>query len=186
MNDTTFSATLKSAKLVARKDPDNPDTVIRRVQFTLAREFSPGDAEWLGTEAVHMRKLLQQRDLHRFEIEIDAYHAKAAFHGIGGNADIKQLDGVTATAGIVGSEEDEHEEINFTFESFPEAKLLTFLAMAVKERIDCELKVLQLELEPPKDAKQTPAPAKRQQELPGDETFTAKAGPEKKAGKRKR
>ena len=48
MNDTTFSAALKSAKLTARKDPDNPDTIIRRIQFTLARDFSLEQAEWLG------------------------------------------------------------------------------------------------------------------------------------------
>jgi hypothetical protein len=148
MNDTTFSATLKAAKLVARKDPDTPNTMIRRVQFQLTRDFSVEQAEWLGSEATHMRGLLQHRDLRRFELEIDGYHAKASFHGLAGNVDIPQLDGVTAVAGVVGSEEDEHEEVTFTFEAFPEAKLLTFLAMAVKERIECEFAVLQLELAP--------------------------------------
>ena len=90
-----------------------------------------------------------------------------------------------AVAGLVGSEEDEHEEINFTFEAFPEAKLLTFLAMALKETIDYEFQVLQLELDS-KGAEPVPQapPTGKQQALPGDETFTAKAGG--KGGKRAR
>ena len=176
MNDTLFSATLHSAKLVARKDPDKPDTVIRRVQFVLARDFSIEQAEWLGAEATHMRELLQHRDLHRFEIEIDGYHAKASFHGLAGNADIAQVDGVKAVAGLVGSEEDEHEEINFTFEAFPEAKLLTFLAMAVKERIDCEFEVLQLDLAPKVDEGIRAAVEDMQQSIPVGESMTISSG----------
>ena len=185
MNDTTFSAQLKAAKLTARKDPDSPDTIIRRVQFTLARDFSPADAEWIGAEAVHMRKLLQQRDLHRFEVEIDGYHAKASFHGLGGNADVAQLDGMTAVAGLVGSDEDEHEEINFTFEAFPEAKLLTFLAMAMKGQIDCELKALQLDLVvTAKNAEKPAAPPEPRQRTIAGVAATAPGRRNKRARKR--
>ena len=142
MHDTAFTAMLKTGKLTARAEETK---TIRRVQFSLVRDFTVADAEWLGTEAIQLRSALKNRTLNRFEIPIDAYHAKASFHGRGGNVDV-DVDGITATAAVVGSEENEHEEVSYLFEAFPDAKLLTFLASSLKEHIDCELKRTQVQM----------------------------------------
>jgi len=142
MYDTAFTAMLKTGKLTARAEETK---TIRRVQFSLVRDFTVADAEWLGTEAMQLRTSLQNGTLNRFEIPIDAYHAKATFHGRGGNVDI-DVDGITATAAVVGSDENEHEEVAYLFEAFPDAKLLTFLASSLKEHIDCEFKRTQTQM----------------------------------------
>jgi len=144
--DATFTATLKAASLTARKHPDRPGTTLRRVRFALAREFGPGEAEWLGENAVRMRTLLQRRDLRRVEIPIDGYHAKVVLSGISGSAET-EVEGVTATACVVGAEDQETEKVTFVFEAFPEAKLLTFLAASLKGAVACEFLVSQLALE---------------------------------------
>jgi hypothetical protein len=143
MQDSVFRAQLKSAKLTAKTVDEK---TIRRVQFALSRNFGPEDAEWMGEQAIRCRELLLRRDLSKFDFPIDAYHAKACFAGVGGNAEV-DVDGILASATVVGKDESEHEEITYTFEAFPDGKLLTFLASALKEWIDCDLKCSQLTIE---------------------------------------
>lgn len=143
MNDTAFTAMLKTGKLTARADEAK---TIRRVQFSLVRDFDEADAEWLGPNAIQLRSSLKNRTLNRFEIPIDAYHAKASLHAEGGNVEV-DVDGITATAAIVGADDKEREEITYLFEAFPDAKLLTFLASSLREHIDCELVRSQTEMD---------------------------------------
>jgi hypothetical protein len=142
MQDARFTAQLKAAKFVARNEDDK---TIRRVQFSLARDFSLDIADWLGAVATNQRDLLVKGDIDSVEIPIDAYHAKAMLSGLGGNAEM-QVDGVCATAVVkaVGKDEGQREEVTFVFEAYPHAPLLTFLAAALKEHIDCEFKRSQL------------------------------------------
>lgn len=145
MKDAGFAATLKSAKLTARKNPDKPDQILRRVRFELVKLFSVGDAEWLGDAAVQQRKYLVDRFVKTFSMPIDAYHAKAEIVGVG-NAEIADCSGIAATAAVKGKEDDEREEITFVFEAFPDAKLVTFLAASLGCEVECSFKALQLEM----------------------------------------
>lgn len=146
MQDIVIQAGIKSAKFVARKNPDKPDTMIRRVQFQLqCGEFSHEHAEWLGDSAMVLREKLQSRDLNSFDLPINAYHAKMEVSGLRGNADT-EVDGVCAVAAVVGHEEKEHEELTLTFEAPCEATLLTFIGMSLKETVEVSLKSCQLEL----------------------------------------
>jgi len=145
MKDAGFSATLKSAKLTARKNPDKPDAIIRRVRFELVKNFEASDAEWMGPTAIDGRKAMQSRDMKKIVLPIDAYHAKATLTG-NGTAEIADCAGVTATAAVKGRDESEHEEITFVFEAFPDAKLVTFLAASLGCGVDCTFAALQLEI----------------------------------------
>lgn len=146
MNDLVFNANLKSARFAARKNPDHPDTVIRRVQFALTKTFGHEEAEWLGPIGIELLHNLQSRALNKGEIPLDGYHGKAEFSGLLGNAEAN-IDGIVAKATIAGTEDNEHEEITFEFEAPCEAKLLTFIGLSLKEHIDVDLKRLQLELD---------------------------------------
>jgi hypothetical protein len=146
MKDAGFSATLKSAKLIARKNSDKPDTILRRVKFELVKNFEASDAEWLGETAMTGRKAMQARDMKKIVLPIDGYHAKAMLSGIGGNAEITDCSGVQAAAVVKGKDDDEHEEITYVFEAFPDAGLMTFLAMSVGCGIDCSFAKLQMEI----------------------------------------
>jgi hypothetical protein len=139
MNDISFGASLEGAKLIARNVDDK---VIRRVQFKLGRPFSLEQADWLDAEP--LRAKLQRGELDAFEIPIDAYHAKASFSGTAGNA-AAQVDGVSAAAKMSGGD-DPTPLLVLTFEAFPEAALLTWLAASVKEHVDVELLALQGDL----------------------------------------
>jgi hypothetical protein len=145
VNDAGFSATLKGAKLIARKNPDKPDHELRRVRFELVLPFDELTAEWLGETAQGQYDMLTGRAIKRFSMTIDAYHAKADLSGMGGNAEIVDAEGVSATAAVKGRDDKEHEELTLVFEAFPDAKLLTFLAANVGGGIDCNFKALQLE-----------------------------------------
>jgi hypothetical protein len=144
MQDARFSAVLKAAKFVAHSEDDK---TIRRVQFALCAPFSLEIAEWLGAVATNQRDLMQNGDLDSCEIAIDAYHAKASFQGLAGNTSA-DVDGIKAVATVkAGKEEGEQsEDVTFTFEAFPEAKLLTFIAASLKEWIECDFKRTQLDL----------------------------------------
>ena len=145
MNDIVFSASLKSAKLTARKNPDHPDTVIRRVQFSLSKTFGHEEAEFLGQVGIELLANLQGRVLNKGEIPINAYHAKAEFAGSRGTA-TADIDGLVAKAAVVGNEDQEHEEITFEFEAPCEASLLVFFGLSLKEYIECDIKRVQQEL----------------------------------------
>jgi hypothetical protein len=146
MQDITIQACLKSAKFIARKNPDKPDTMIRRVQLQFqCPTFSEGHAEWLGDEAIVLRRQLQSRALKSFDLLINAYRAKLALDGSAGSAS-GEVTGVSAAASVVGKEEDEHEELTLTFEANIEAKLLSFLGASLKEIVDVDLKAIQLEM----------------------------------------
>lgn len=146
MQDIEIQACLKSAKFAARKNPDKPDTMIRRVQIQFqCADFSEGHAEWLGEEAIILRRQLQSRALKSFDLLINAYHAKMSVDGGMGIAH-GEVVGVSASASVVGKEEDEHEELTLTFEANIEAKLLSFIGASLKEIVDVELKAIQLEL----------------------------------------
>jgi hypothetical protein len=145
VNDIVFSATLKSAKLTARKNPDHPDTVIRRVQFSLSKTFGHEEAEFLGQVGIELLENLQGRVLNKGEIPINAYHAKAEFSGSRGSA-TAEIDGLVVKAAVVGNEDQEHEEITFEFEAPCEASLLVFFGLSLKEYIDCDVKRTQQEL----------------------------------------
>lgn len=146
MQDIVIQASLKSAKFTARKHPDKPDTMIRRVQFQLqCADFSHEHAEWLGDSAMVMREKLQSRDLNSFDLPINAYHAKMEASGLRGNA-TAEVDGVCAVAAVVGQEEKEHEELTLTFEAPCEAALLTFIGSSLKETVEVSLKASQLKL----------------------------------------
>lgn len=145
MNDIQFQAALKSAKLTARKNPDNPNRVIRRVHFSLCRAiFGIVEAEWLGKVGIELLHNLQGRALNKGEIPINGYHAIAEFSGLAGNASAN-IDGLVAKAAVVGDEDNEHEEITFEFEAPCEAKLLTFFGASIKDHIDCDIKRMQQE-----------------------------------------
>jgi hypothetical protein len=145
MQDIKIQACLKSAKFVARKNPDKPDTMIRRVSFQLqCPVFSEGHAEWLGEEAIILRRQLQSRALKSFDLLINAYHAKLEFDGASGSTS-GEVCGVSAAAAVIGREEDEHEELTLTFEAHIEAKLLSFIGASLKEFVDVDLKAIQLE-----------------------------------------
>ena len=177
MKDISFGASLDGAKLLAHAVDDK---TVRRVQFKLGRPFSLEQAEWL--EAEPLRQKLQRGELDAFEIPINAFHAKASFSGMAGNASA-QVDGVAATAKMSGGE-DPTPMLALTFEAFPEAALLTWLAASVKENVEVELLATQAEL--PLDPGTTPGVKttshrieyERQIQVPG----TAK--PEKKAAKK--
>jgi hypothetical protein len=144
MNDKNLIASLDSATLIAKAVDGK---TIRRVKFKLAREFSVEDAEWLGDDAISMREMLTEGALKKFEIPIDAYHAKAAFSGMAGNADA-DVDGVSAaitTKKGKGDDAEDTYELTIGFEAFPKDKLLTFLAASMGEHIEVELKRTQLE-----------------------------------------
>ena len=144
MQDATFRAELHSAKFVTHKD--DAKKIIRRVHFTLVlSDFPINVAEWLGDEAVSLRLLLQSRSLRKFDQTIDFYFAKAALGSTFGNADA-DVAGISAVAAVVGKDEDEHEEITLTFEAFPTAKLLTWIAASLKEWVDVEMVASQREL----------------------------------------
>lgn len=145
MNDISFQASLKSAKLTARKNPDHPDTIIRRVQFSLTKDFGHEEAEFLGTVGVELLRNLQGRVLNKGEIPINAFHARAEFQGTRGSA-TADIDGLVAKAAIVGNEDQEHEEITFDFEAPCEAGLLVFFGVSLKEHIDVDIKRIQQEL----------------------------------------
>ena len=184
MKDISFGASLDGAKLLAHAVDDK---TVRRVQFKLGRPFSLEQAEWL--EAEPLRQKLQRGELDAFEIPINAFHAKASFSGMAGNASA-QVDGVAATAKMSGGE-DPTPMLALTFEAFPEAALLTWLAASVKENVEVELLALQGDLlekarnavaslqEGGMSASVTVGGKKRQLEVPG----TAK--PEKKAAAKK-
>jgi len=145
MNDIQFQASLKSAKLTARKNPDHPDTVIRRVQFSLTKTFGHEEAEFLGQVGIELLHNLQGRVLNKGEIPINAYHAKAEFTGSRGTA-TADIDGLVAKAAVVGNEDQEHEEITFDFEAPCESSLLVFFGLSLKEFIDIDLKRSQQEI----------------------------------------
>lgn len=145
MKDAGFAATLKRAQLTARKNPDKPDTVIRRVKFELVKSFESSDAEWLGDTAIAGRKSMQARDLKKLVLPIDGYHAKVELAGVG-NAEIADCTGVTATAAVKGSDDKEHEDLTLVFEAFPDAALVTFLAASLGCGVDCNFFALQMEL----------------------------------------
>lgn len=145
MKDAGFAATLKGAKLVARKNQDKPDQVLRRVRFELVLPFDAMTAEWLGETAQGQYDMLSGRSIKRFSMAIDAYHAKADLSGAGGIAEIANAEGVSATAAVKGRDDKEHEELTLVFEAFPDARLLTFLAANIGGGIDCDFKALQLE-----------------------------------------
>ena len=88
MKDISFGASLDGAKLLAHNQEAK---VVRRAEFKLGRNFDLEQAEWLDAEP--LRQKLQRGELDAFEIPIDAYHAKASFHGLAGNA-TAQVDGV--------------------------------------------------------------------------------------------
>lgn len=139
MKDITLTASLDGAKLIAR---NQEATIVRRVQFKLGRHFDLEQAEWLDAE--QLRQKLQRGELDAFEIPIDAYHAKASFHGLAGNA-TAQVDGVSAAAKMSSGDEP-RPMLALTFESFPDAALLTWLAASVKEHVEVELLALQGDL----------------------------------------
>jgi hypothetical protein len=146
MQDITIQAALKSAKITARKNPDRPDQMIRRVQIQLqCSDFSEEHAEWLGEEAIVLRRQLQSRALKSFDLLINAYHAQLAFAGARGNAEAEGC-GVSACASVVGKEAEEHEELTLTFELVPTATALTFVAASLKEVVDVDIKAMVLEL----------------------------------------
>ena len=139
MKDITLTASLDGAKLIAR---NQEATIVRRVQFKLQRNFDLEQAEWLDAEP--LRGKLQRGELDAFEIPIDAYHAKASFHGLAGNA-TAQVDGVSAAAKMSSGDEP-RPMLALTFEAFPDAALLTWLAASVKEHVEVELLALQGDL----------------------------------------
>ena len=139
MKDITLTASLDGAKLLAHKQEAK---VVRRVEFKLGRNFDLEQAEWLDTEP--LRQKLQRGELDAFEIPIDAYHAKASFHGLAGNA-TAQVDGVKAAAKMSSGDEP-RPMLALTFEAFPDAALLTWLAASVKEHVEVELLALQGDL----------------------------------------
>jgi hypothetical protein len=145
MNDIIFSASLKSAKLTARKNPDHPDTVIRRLQFSLTTTFGHEEAVFLGQVGIELLRNLQGRVLNKGEIPINAYHARAEFTGSMGNS-IADIDGLVAKAYVVGNEDQEHEEITFDFEAPCSAGLLVFFGLSLKEHIVVDLKRTRLEI----------------------------------------
>jgi hypothetical protein len=153
MENIAIQASLKSAKLTARKNPDHPDTVIRRVQFSLTKTFGHEEAEFLGQVGIELLRNLQGRVLNKGEILIDAFHAKAEFVGSRGTA-TADIDGLVAKAAVVGNEDQEHEEITFDFEAPCEAGLLVFFGLSLKEFIDVDIKGTQqeLNLDPVRDA----------------------------------
>ena len=144
MKDAGFSAVLKSAKLIARKNPDKPDAILRRVRFELVLPFGELEAEWLGDAAQQQFDMMVGRAIKRCVIPIDAYHAKTELSGVG-NAEILDCEGVQATAAVKGKDDKEHEELTLVFEAFPDAKLVTFLAASLGCEIACSFKALQLE-----------------------------------------
>ena len=137
--NVAFTASLDSAKLMAHNQEAK---VVRRVQFKLGLDFDLTLTEWLDAEP--LRQKLQRGELDAFEIKIDAYHAKASFSGLAGNA-TAQVDGVSAAAKMSGGE-DPKPRITITLEAFPDATLLSWLAASVKEHVDVELLALQGEL----------------------------------------
>ena len=139
MKDISFGASLDGAKLLAHNQEAK---VVRRAEFKLGRNFDLEQAEWLDAEP--LRQKLQRGELDAFEIPIDAYHAKASFHGLSGNA-TAQVDGVKAAAKMSSGDEPKP-LLTLTFESFPDAALLTWLAASVKEHVDVELLALQGDL----------------------------------------
>jgi hypothetical protein len=145
MQDARFTAQLKAAKLIARSEGDK---TIRRVQFSLALYFTLEVADWLGAVATNQRDLMIHGDIDKVEIPIDAYHAKTTVSGLGGNAEMF-VDGVSATATVKSGGEDKEPsyEVVFIFEAYPDAKLLTFMAAALKEHIECDFKRTQLTIE---------------------------------------
>ena len=182
MKDISFGASLDGAKLLAHNQEAK---VVRRAEFKLGRNFDLEQAEWLDAEP--LRQKLQRGELDAFEIPIDAYHAKASFHGLAGNA-TAQVDGVKAAAKMSSGDEPKP-LLTLTFEAFPDAALLTWLAASVKEHVEVELLALQGDLldevrasvTNPATGKISPlAIAKRQIEIAG----TAKA--EKKPAKKRK
>lgn len=145
MQDIQFGAALKSAKLIARKHPDKPDTIIRRVQFALRRDFGHEEAEFLGQIGIELLNNLKARNLNKGEIPINGYHAKAKFHGMAGTA-TAEIDGLVASAVVTGKEDKEYEEITFNFEAPCEGKLLTFFGLSISEFIECDIQRMQQEL----------------------------------------
>lgn len=145
MKDAGFSAVLKSAILRARKSPDDPSTILRRVRFELVKPFDIESAEWLGDSAMKQWHMMAARDIKKCVIPIDAYHAKAELSGTG-NAEILDCEGVQATAAVKGKDDKEHEELTLVFEAFPDARLVTFLAASLGCEITCSFKALQLEI----------------------------------------
>ena len=146
MTNIEFQAILKSAKLTARKNPDNPAQILRRVQFSLHRsDFGVEEAEWLGDVGIQLRNNLQGRNLNRGEIPINGFHAIAEFSGMAGRTRAN-IDGLVAKAAVVGKEDEEHEEITFEFEAPCEGLLLTFFGASLKAVIDCDIRNSQLDL----------------------------------------
>jgi hypothetical protein len=145
MKDAGFSATLKNAWFTARKNPDKPDMIIRRVRFELVKDLDSHSAEWLGPVAIQQRMMMGARDVKKFVCQMDAYHAKVELGGTGGNAEIADCEGVSATASVKGKKDNEREELTLVFEAYPDAKLVTFLAASLGCEISCSFKALQLE-----------------------------------------
>jgi len=144
MKDAEFRAELKSAKLTFREVEGNP---IRRVEFSLCCEFTVEAAEWLGAVALNQRDLMVNGDVEKFTADISAYHAKASLSGTGGNVELEP-DGILASATTKAGKGEDGEPtywVTFTFEAYPHASLLTFLAACLKEYIDCDFKRVQLE-----------------------------------------
>jgi len=139
MKDITLTVSLDGARLLAH----NVDAhVVRRVEFKLGCDFDLERAEWLDAEP--LRQKLQMGELGAFEIPIDAYHAKASFHGLAGNA-TAQVDGIKAAAKMSSGDEP-RPMISLFFEAFPDAALLTWLAASIKEHVEVELLALQGDL----------------------------------------
>jgi hypothetical protein len=143
MKDLTFKAALETVKLIARAEEK---TTVRRVVFKLSRPFTIEQAEWLGDEAVHMRKLMQGGSLDKFKVPIDAYAANMKLAGSFGNAEA-QVFGVAAEASMSSGDEPQP-MLAITLEAHPEPKLLSFMAASMKEWIDIELLGLQQEVLP--------------------------------------
>lgn len=146
MNDINISASLDAAKFTAHKHPDKPGTMIRRIEFKLVcPDFSVEHAEWLGEEAIDLRKKLQSRTLSSFTLLLGAYHAKLKLSGIHGNAETT-VDGIKAVAAVKGKDEDEHEELDLVFEAPVSDRLATFVGASLKETVGCDFAATQLEL----------------------------------------
>ena len=126
-------------------------------------------------------------DLDTFEIPIDAYHAKAEFSGMAGNASA-QVQGVSVAAKMSGGEQPEP-RITITLEAFPEALLLTWLAASMKEHVEVKLLALQGDLlasvTNPATGEVSPLLiAKKQIEIAGTAKPDQKPAAKKRKGKR--
>lgn len=141
MNPIRFSATLETASLQAHPDDDK---TIRRVRFRFSLPFALDMAEWLGPDALEMRRLMVSGQLSKFSMPLDVVTFKAVFD-CNGTAEAT-LEGVAATAKMSGGEEPEP-LLALEFEAFPEAKLLTWLAASLKAECDVDLAPVQTEIE---------------------------------------